>query len=84
MNFGGPLTLVSKTTAKENDSNEEEKEGEEGSLLNSDDKVVAYYSKNRVKKFYKKPISGNFINSSDKKPITNSGTGQKGVENVKK
>ena len=71
MNFGGPMGLVSKTTAKQNESDEEAKEGEEGFILNYEDAVVAYYSNNRVKKFFKKPINGNFKKSSAKKPIMN-------------
>lgn len=47
------MTLVSKKIGKENGSDEEAKESEEGFLLNSDDEVVAYYFNNRVKKFYK-------------------------------
>lgn len=82
MNFGGPMTLVSKTTTKENESNEEVKEGEEGFILNSDDEVVAYYSNNTVKKFFNKPISGNFKISSEKKPILSTGANQKVVKKV--
>ena len=59
-NFGGMMALVSKTIVKEGESDEEENEGEEGFFLNSDDEVVSYYSNNRVKRFYKKLISGNF------------------------
>ena len=43
----GPLELVSKTTANEACSNDEEDDGEEGILMNSNDKVLAYYSKIR-------------------------------------
>ena len=41
--------------------------------MNSDNEVVAYDLNNRVKKFYKKPIIGNFNNSSVKKSLLNSG-----------
>lgn len=73
MNFRGPMVLVSKTNAKEDESGEDTKEGEEGFHLNSDDEAVAYYSNIMVKKFYTKPISGNLKNNLEKKPMTNVG-----------
>lgn len=60
--FGGPLALVSKTNVKGDSSDDEDGESEEGLIVNYDDEVVAYYSNNNVKKFYKKPIKGNFKN----------------------
>lgn len=73
MNFRGPMVLVSKTNAKEDESGEDTKEGEEGFHLNSDDEAVAYYSNIMVKKFYTKPISGNLKNNLEKKPMTSLG-----------
>lgn len=49
-------------------------------MLNLNDEASAYYSNNRVKKFYKKPLSGKFNNSSVKKPMLNFGGNLKGVE----
>lgn len=51
MNFGRPMTLISKTNAKEDESEEEEEEKAdvEGFSLNFEDEVVAYYSNNMVK-----------------------------------
>lgn len=40
-------------------------------------KLLPIFSNNRAHKFYKKPISGNFKKSLEKKPITNSGSRQK-------
>lgn len=50
--------------------------------MNSDEEFVTYYSNNSVKKFYKKPIGGNFKNSSFKKSSSNFGVQQKSVEKV--
>lgn len=58
---------------KEDESEGDTKEDEEGFLLKSDDELVSYYSKNRVKTFFKKPMSGNFRNNMDKKPMSNVG-----------
>lgn len=73
MNFGGPMELVSKNIMKEFGYDGEADKNEEGFLMNSDDEVIAYYSNNRFKKFYKKPINGNFDNSSMKKSLSNYG-----------
>lgn len=51
MNFGGPMAFVSKTIGKYNGSNDEDEENEEGFLLKSNDKAIAYYSNYKVKKF---------------------------------
>lgn len=51
LNYGGPMALVSKTNAHEDESEGDTKEDEEGSLQNSDDEAIAYYSNNRVKLF---------------------------------
>lgn len=75
MTFGGLMVLVSKTNVKEEQSEKELKEVEEGFILNSNNKAVVCLSNNRVKKLCNKPISGNFKNNSDKKPISNFGTG---------
>lgn len=50
--FGGPLALISKTCVKEVCSDGEQGDTKEGLLINSDHEAVAYYSNNRVKKFY--------------------------------
>ncbi|XP_023733619.1 uncharacterized protein LOC111881461 [Lactuca sativa] len=55
MSLGGPLALVSKMSEKEIENDEPEEE--EGFIMNSDDEAVAFYSNNRVKKFYKKPFN---------------------------
>ncbi|XP_052627452.1 uncharacterized protein LOC128134082 [Lactuca sativa] len=55
MSLGGPLALVSKVSEVE--ATEKENSDEEGFLLNSDDEAVAFYSNNRVKKFFKKPFN---------------------------
>lgn len=60
MNFGGPLAKLAKTNGKEACSDGEADENKECLLINSDDEVVAC-SNNMLKKFYKKPISGNII-----------------------
>ncbi|XP_023742160.1 uncharacterized protein LOC111890233 [Lactuca sativa] len=69
--LGGPLALVSKVTEKE--SIEKDNSYEEGFLMNLDNEAVAFYSKNRVKKFFKKPFNpkmkqgdakGSFVNKS--------------------
>lgn len=54
MNFGGPVALVSKMSVKDDESDDEAKQGEEVFLMNFDDEVVAYYSNNRVKKVLQK------------------------------
>lgn len=45
----------------------EEGDGEEGLIMNLYDEEVAYYLKNSVKTFYKKPISSNFKKTYFKK-----------------
>lgn len=60
MKSDGPMTLVSKANVKEYEFEGDAKEDDEGFLLNSYDEAVCYYSNNRVKKFFKKPISENF------------------------
>ena len=61
--LGGPLALVSKVTERESEKLKSDEE--EGFLMNSDDEAVAFYSNNRVKKFFKKPF--NPKKSSDSK-----------------
>ena len=53
--LGGPLALVSKVI--EIDAGEKEESDNEGFLMNSDDEAVAFYSNNRVKKFFKNPFN---------------------------
>ncbi|XP_023738187.1 uncharacterized protein LOC111886187 [Lactuca sativa] len=77
--LGGPLALVSKVIEKE--TLEKENSNEEGFLMNPDDEAVAFYSNNRVKKFFKKPFNpkskpndgkGSFVKkvvSDDKKKV---------------
>lgn len=79
LNFGGPSTLVSKTTRKEVCSDSEADENKEDVLMISDEEVVAYYSYNKVKKFYKKPIGGNINNKSVKIYLLSSSVYQKSV-----
>jgi len=62
--LGGPLALVSKVSERENEKSKSDEE--EGFLMNSDDEAVAFYSNNRVKKFFKKPFNPK-NNSSDSK-----------------
>ncbi|XP_023735438.1 uncharacterized protein LOC111883340 [Lactuca sativa] len=52
--LGGPLALVSKMN--EVVSVENEGTDDEGFLMNSNNEAVAFYSNNRVKKFFKKPF----------------------------
>ena len=54
MSLGGPLALVSMVSEVE--SAEKESSDEEGLLLNFDDEAIAFYLKNWVKKFFKKPF----------------------------
>ena len=51
MSLGCPLALVSKVA--ENETLEKGNSYEEGFLLNSDDEAIAFYSNNRVKRFFK-------------------------------
>ena len=60
MNFGGPLAKLATNNGKEACSDGEADQNKEVLLLNLDEEVVGYYSNNRIKKFYKKPIGGNF------------------------
>ena len=55
ISLGGSLALISKVNEKE--FVEKEYSDNEGLLLNSDDEAIAFYSNNRVKKFFKKPFS---------------------------
>lgn len=48
------MALVSKMSVKDDESDDEAKQGEEVFLMNFDDEVVAYYSNNRVKKVLQK------------------------------
>lgn len=80
--YGGPMDLVSKANVKENKSDVEAKEDEEGFLINSDDEAVAYYSNNRVNKFFKKLINGSFKNNFEKKQVSNAGGNQNVVSKV--
>ena len=81
MNLGGPLALMSTVSAKDSeievaklvDSKDEE------FLMNSEDEVVAYYSNNKVKKFFKKPFNQKYKTNNEFKGNTLSGKGT-GVE----
>lgn len=66
IDFGGSLALILKTTSKQVCSNIEAEDNKEGMFMNFGDEVVAYYSNNSVKKFYKKPIGGNFKKTVEK------------------
>ena len=54
ISLGGLLALVSKVTEKE--GTEKESSDEKGWIVNVDDEAIAFYSNNKVKKFYKKPF----------------------------
>ena len=56
LNLGGPLDLVSKVTEKETIEGGDS-DVEEGFLMNSDDEAIAFYSNNKVKKFFEKPFN---------------------------
>ncbi|KAL7614205.1 hypothetical protein Lser_V15G05372 [Lactuca serriola] len=68
--LGGPLALVSKMNEKEVHE-KSDSDAEEGFIMNSDDEAIAFYSNNRVRKFFKKAfnskiksyeIKGSFVN----------------------
>lgn len=73
--FGGPLALVSKVSEME--STEKENSDEEGLILNSNDEVIAFYSNNRVKKYFKKPFNPKGKQSEMKGNLTKSGVEEK-------
>ena len=58
---------MSKVTAKDFvvESDEEEKLEEEGFMVKSDHEAVAYYSNNKVKKFFKKPFNPKNKNNNE-------------------
>ena len=56
LSLGGPLALVSKVSKKEA-VEKGDSDDEEGFIINSDDEAIAFYSNNRVKKFFKKPFN---------------------------
>ena len=59
LSLGGPLALMSKVTSGEAGIEATENEGseDEGMIVNFDDEVVAFYSNNKVNKFFKKPFN---------------------------
>lgn len=59
ISLGGPLYLVSKVVGRDLEKETVEKEisKDEGLIVNSDDEAIAFYSNNRVKKFFKKPFN---------------------------
>ena len=59
MSLGGPLALMSKMPTKDSEIEVAEQVGseDEGFLMNSEDEAMAYYSKYKVKKFFKKPFN---------------------------
>lgn len=65
----------------ESESEEEAKDREDGFLFNSDDEAVVYYSNNKVKKIFKKPFSGKFMNNSEKTSVIST---RKSVNNESK
>ncbi|KAL7592770.1 hypothetical protein Lser_V15G32250 [Lactuca serriola] len=67
--IGGPLALVSKVS----ETDEKDGSDEEGFFMNSDDEAVAFYSNNRVKKFFKKPFNTKGKNSDAKNVVTRTG-----------
>ena len=58
ISIGGPLALVSKVSGREAEKESVEKENskDEGLIVNSNDEAIAFYSINRVKKFFKKSL----------------------------
>ena len=66
--MGGPLTLVSNVSGKKPDVEYDDDDGSdnEGFVMNLDDEVVAYYSNNKVNKFFKKPFNLKFKGSDFK------------------
>lgn len=75
--LGGPLALVSIDFGNDIESNEDAKYGEEGFMFNSNDKAFAYYSNNKVNKFFKKPFSGKIKNGYVSKAMSKYGKGVK-------
>ena len=73
--LGGPLAPVSK--GSEGESAEKENSNEEGFLLNSGDEAIAFYSNNRVKKFFKKPFNSKGKQSEMKGNLTKSSVEEK-------
>ncbi|KAL7614614.1 hypothetical protein Lser_V15G06614 [Lactuca serriola] len=59
ISIGGPLALVSKISGREakKESVEKENSEDEGLIVNSDDEAIAFYSNNRVKRFFKKSFN---------------------------
>lgn len=51
--FWGPLARVSKTNVNKACFDVEDSKDKEGLIVNSDDNIVAYYSNNNFKKYYK-------------------------------
>lgn len=44
LNYGAPMALVSKANVKEDESEGDANDDEEGLMLNSDDEALAYYT----------------------------------------
>lgn len=80
MHLCGPFAPMSKKNVTYMCFDEEENVDEEDLIVNSYDEVVAYYSNNNVKKFYKKSFKGNFKGNTVKKA---SSTSNHIVENKK-
>ena len=78
------MALLSKVYVKEVESDEEAKNGEEGFLFKLDDEAVAYYSNNKVKKFFKKPFNAKFKNRSEGKGVATTGKSVKEDTKVEK
>ena len=65
LSLGGPLALVSKVSEKEV-VGKVDSDDEEGFIMNTDDEAIAFYSNNKVKKFFKKPFNPKLKISDEK------------------
>lgn len=59
MSLGGPLELMSKVTTREAEVEYAENDGseDEGLIVNSGGEAMAFYLKNKVKKFFKESFN---------------------------
>ena len=80
--LGGPLALISKGSERESEKLKSDEE--EGFLMNSEDEVVAFYSNNRVKKFFKKPFITKNKSSDSKGNFENKNRVDEKLKEVKK
>ena len=80
--LGGPLALISKGSERESEKLKSDEE--EGFLMNSDDEAVAFYSNNRVKKFFKKPFNPKNKSSDSKGNFENKNRVDEKLKEVKK